>query len=251
MSLAYNLRTEIPTFSWRSLLAFIGQQPRYYGIFYTIIIVQIMLLVAVAVQSTVPVERLFRDMLSVAEDYPGCCHVYDGMISNLGILLWWAAASVTGFATLVAMSLSARTYDIVALAMAAVFSAWLAIDDLFLLHDIVLPLIGMPQPATYALYGAIVFAYIALAWRVVLTAFPIFLLMAISALGLSIVIDILAGHNFGAISDWLRANQRTEFLLEDGFKFLGIGFWCCVHIAAAMKVVEEAAIPSAQEGRRS
>ena len=248
MSVSYSIQTENPTFSWRSLLALFGKQPRYFGIFYAIIFAQIMLLVAVALQSAVPVERLFRDMLSVAEDYPDCCHVYDGLISNLGILLWWAAASVTGFAALAVACLSGRRYDILALTMAAVFSAWLAIDDLFMLHETVLPLFGLPQPATYALYGAITIAYISLSWRVVLTASPLFLLMAISMLGLSVFIDILSGHgmdaisdwllaNLGAISHWLQANTRIEFLLEDGFKFLGIGFWCCLHMAAAMKVL--------------
>ncbi len=251
MSLAYNIHTENPTYSWRSLLALFGKQPRYFGIFYAIIVAQIMILVAVGLQSTVPVERLFRDMIIVAEEYPGCCHVYDGLISNLGILLWWAAASVTGFAALVAANLSARIYDILALAMAAVFSAWLALDDLFMLHDTVLPLIGLPQPATYALYGAIACAYIALSWRVVLTAFPMFLLMAISMLGLSVFIDILSEHDMGAISYWLQANTRTEFLLEDWFKFLGIGFWCCVHIAAAMNVLVNAATSKSQEARQS
>ena len=77
-----------------------------------------------------------------------------------------------------------------------------------------------------------------------------FLLMAISLLGLSISIDILSEHDLGAISTWLQANTRTEFLLEDGFKFLGIGFWCCLHMAAAMNVLENAATSKLQKGGR-
>lgn len=237
MSLAYNIQTGNFTYSWRQLLALFVKQPRYSGIFYALIVAQIMIFAAAMFQTAVPVERLLRDTITVAEIYPDCCHVYDGLISNFGIFLWWAAASITGFAALVAASLSARTYDILALTMAAVFTAWLALDDLFMLHESVLPLIGLPQPATYALYGAIAIAYIALSWRVVLTAFPMFLLMAISMLGLSVFVDIMAEHDLGAISYWLQANLRTSFLLEDGFKFLGIGFWCCVHIAAAMNVL--------------
>ncbi len=233
---------------WQSVFARTGYENKFFSIFYCIILFQILILAAAGLQSSVPLERLFRDTIVVAEEYPGCCHVYDGLISNLGILLWWAAASITAFAALVAACLSSRLYEILALAMAAVFSAWLALDDLFMLHETVLPLIGLPQPATYALYGAIACAYIALSWRVVLTASPMFLLMAISSLGLSISIDILSEHEMGAISHWLQANQRTEFLLEDGFKFLGIGFWCCLHMAAAMNVLENAATSKLQKG---
>lgn len=241
MSVTYKAQSEDPTFSWRSILALLAKQPRYSGIYYSIIAVQILMLVGVGLQTAVPAERLFRDMIIVAEEYPGCCHVYDGLISNLGVLLWWAAASVTGFSALAAVSLSGRIYDILALAMAAVFSAWLAIDDLFMVHETVLPLLGMPQPATYALYGTLTCAYIALSWRVVLTAAPMLLLMALSALGMSVVIDILGDHDLGAISDWLHGNMAVKFALEDAFKFLGIGFWFCLHMAAAMMVLENTA----------
>ena len=247
MSLVMNLQPRNLQYIWQSFFTWTRGNHHGFGIFYTIIAAQIIILAAVAWQSAVPVERLFRDMIIVAEESPDCCHVYDGLISNLGILLWWVAASVTGFAALVAVSLSGRTYDILALAMAAVFSAWLALDDLFMLHDTVLPLFGIPQPATYALYGSIASAYIALSWRVVLMAAPLFLLMAISMLGLSVFIDILSDYDVGAISLWLQSNTQTKYLLEDGSKFLGIGFWCCLHMAAAKNVLENVATSRLQK----
>ncbi len=217
-----------------------GRERGLFGVFYVIILAQITVLACVSLQTTIPLERLFRDTIAVAEEYPGCCHVYDGLISNLGILLWWTAASVTAFAALLATHFESRRREIVALSAASLFSAWLASDDLFMLHESVFPLVGLTQPMTYAIYGAIVLAYIALSWRTVFTAAPVFLIMAIAMLGASVSVDILADHDFGSISKWLHANPRIEILLDDGFKFLGIGAWCCLHLAAAARVTVNA-----------
>ncbi|HDO52442.1 MAG TPA: hypothetical protein ENH05_06865 [Rhizobiales bacterium] len=225
---------------WRLFFVRNRENPGGFGVYYAIIAGQLLVLAAAGLQTSVPLERLFRDTIAVAEEYPGCCHVYDGLISNLGILLWWAAASITGFAALTAAGLSCRRYEILALAMAAAFSAWLAMDDLFMLHESVLPLIGFTQPMTYALYGLIAAAYIALSWRVVLMASPLLLAMAIAMLGASVSVDILADHDLGAVSAWLGANPRIGILLDDGLKFLGIGFWFCLHMAAARAVITNA-----------
>ncbi len=243
MSLALNHDPRGLRYIWQSFFAQKRGNSGGFGIYYAIITCQLLVLAVVAIQTTVPLERLFRDTIAVAEEYPGCCSVYDGLISNFGILLWWAAASITGFAALTAISLSCRRYDIIALAMASVFSAWLAMDDLFMLHESVLPLIGLTQPMTYALYGVLVTVYIALSWRVILVASPLLLLMAITTLGASVSIDILADHNLGSVSAWLKANLRIERLLEDGFKFIGIGSWLCLHMEAARSVITNAVQP--------
>ena len=240
MSLAMNDNHRDLRKIWQSLFARNPGDSNGFAIYTAIIASQLILLAAVAIQTSVPLERLFRDTIAVAEEYPGCCSVYDGMISNLGILLWWATASIAAFAALTMASLSGRRYDVVALAMAAVFSAWLAMDDLFMLHESVFPIVGWTQPMTYALYGVLVAAYIALSWRVVLVAAPLLLLLAIGMLGASVSVDILADQNLGAISIWLDENPRTELLLDDGFKFLGIGFWFCLHLAAARSVIANA-----------
>ncbi len=193
------------------------------------------LLAAVWFQSAVPLERLFRDTIAVAEEYPGCCHVYDGVISNIGILFWWATAVVSGFAALVLATVSSRSRDTIALSMASIFSGWLALDDLFMLHESVLPLAGLSQPVIYAIYGTIALAYITLSWRVVLSTQPVLLFLAMSMLGASVCVDVLADHDLGALSNWLHANPRAEIFLDDGFKFLGVGFWFSLHLSVAME----------------
>lgn len=237
MSLVSSYTTGNLVESCRSFIARSARAPRVSHIIHLIIGTQILVLAAVWFQSAVPLERLFRDTIAVAEDYPGCCHVYDGLISNLGILLWWTTATVTGFTALAVANLSSRTYEALAFAMAAAFSAWLTLDDLFMLHESVLPLTGLTQPMIYAVYGAIAVGYIGLSSRVVFAAAPRLMYLAILMLGVSVGVDVFADHNLGPMSDWLHANPRAEVFLDDGFKFLGIGFWCCLHLAAAMSTL--------------
>ena len=55
-----------------------------------------------------------------------------GMISNIGILLWGAAASICFFTTFLE-SISSESSKL--LLLGGLFSGLLCIDDLFLLHD--------------------------------------------------------------------------------------------------------------------
>ena len=225
----------------RSVFSGAGNEHRPHKILYSIILVQFLLLAGVALWPSPPVGRLFRDPLAIAEEYPFCCHVYDGLFSNMGVLLWWTAAVAAGFAALVTARLSKRRHEVLVLSVAAGFSAWLALDDLFMLHEKLFPKLGLSQPEILALYGVLAAVYIAFSWRVVLTAAPLLLLMGIGMLGLSGSFDILADHDLGAASAWLLEHWRLQILLEDGAKFLGIGFWCCLHLAAAMNVIVEVA----------
>lgn len=200
---------------------------------------QMLLLGVVLTQDAVPVERLFRDLIAVAEELPGCCHVYDGMISNIGILLWWSTATLSGLAALVLALQSRAPRDVTGFAVAAVFSAWLASDDLFMLHESVLPLVGLPQFGTFLIYGGLAAAYLLLAWRTVVARAPLFVVLALAMLGGSAAVDVMSDHDFGAVTTWLLSDVRLQTLLDDGLKFLGIGFWFGLHLVAATAVLCE------------
>jgi hypothetical protein len=207
------------------------------GLCVAVIAIQLAILAVAAVQQSIPIERLFRDTIAVAEEYPGCCHVYDGMISNIGILIWWATAVLCGFATIVLFTLSQCRKLVLPLAAASMLSAVLALDDLFMLHESVLPYAGLPQYLTFLIYGALVTIYVALGWRAIFAEAPGLLLLAVAMLAASASVDVLADNRLGFISTWLHDNPRTELLLDDGFKFLGLGFWFCLHFMAATKAL--------------
>lgn len=194
---------------------------------------QILVLLTVSLQNTIPLERLFRDTIAVAEDYPGCCHVYDGMMSNLGILMWWSTASVSALAFLILKQQKQDLRTAGSFGLAAVLTGWLTLDDLFMLHESVFPVFGVPQYATYIIYGVLTIGYLLVAWRVIVAKFPVLTLATLGMFGMSAGVDVIADGSFGQLTQFLKENTRIELLLDDGFKFLGIGFWLYLHLFAA------------------
>ena len=134
-----------------------------------------------------------------------------GLLSNLGYLLWLAAAAVALFTTYSGAS-GIRGKQMELLACGGWFSLILCIDDMFLLHD---RYIG--QTFLYLVY--VVFAaLIATRYRRQLMASQgeLFLL-AVALLGSSIGID--------QFQLALPFDYETVQLVEEGAKFLGIATW--------------------------
>lgn len=189
----------------------------------------IALLAAVALQTRVPLAYLMKDPLTVVQLSKHCCHVYYGLVSNLGVMLWTAAAAVCLFTSLLLLSLGRRGGETVFLAAAGVFTGWLALDDFFMIHEDVLPLFGVPQLLTYVAYGSAAGLYLILSWRYILRFRPMLMALALGFLGTSVVIDVLV-HSENAI----------HVFAEDGAKFLGILAWTSFHVTAALNLASMA-----------
>ena len=138
-----------------------------------------------------------------------------GMISNIGILLWGAAASICFFTT---FSESINRESSKLLLLGAIFSSLLCIDDLFLLHD---RYIG---PDFLNLTYLTISIFLLVRFRRILKIIGLFnLIISILFLGLSIFFD-------GVIQQIFNKSYELTQLIEEGFKFLGIAcwlnFWC-------------------------
>ena len=140
-----------------------------------------------------------------------------GMISNIGILLWGAAASICLFTSFLE-SINRESSKL--LLLGGIFSSLLCIDDFFLLHD---RYVG--PDFLYLTYLAISI-FLLIRFQKILKKIGFFnLLIAILFLGLSVFFDGVIQNIF---------NQSYEFtqLIEEGFKFIGIAcwlnFWCKV-----------------------
>ena len=138
-----------------------------------------------------------------------------GMISNIGILLWGAAASICFFTT---FSESINRESSKLLLLGAIFSSLLCIDDLFLLHD---RYIG---PDFLNLTYLAISIFLLVRFRRILKIIGLFnLLISILFLGLSVFFD-------GVIQQIFNQNYEFTQLFEEGFKFIGIAcwlnFWC-------------------------
>lgn len=185
-------------------------------------------ILAIAVlQSETPFAYLTKDPLTVAEMTGAeCCRVYYGAISNLGILLWCAASTACLFAALVLWlgrdPLNRRNSLASALLVAGLFSGWMTLDDLFLIHENVLPAIGVGQMLVYAMYALATAAYLVFAKDFILDGRLLMFALSISFLALSVGVDVIA-----------TSESFVHVLIEDGAKFLGIAAWASFHIEAA------------------
>jgi len=138
-----------------------------------------------------------------------------GMISNIGILLWGATASICLF-TAFFENINRESSKL--LLLGGLFSGLLCIDDFFLLHDRY-----MGQDFLNLTYLAISI-FLLVRFRTILKKIGLFnLVISILFLGLSIFFD-------GVIQQIFDQSYDITQLIEEGFKFLGItcwlNFWC-------------------------
>ena len=138
---------------------------------------------------------------------------YVGSFSNLGGLVWFAAAAIMSFAGRL------KPLDRGALILAALVTWAMGLDDVFMLHDRVYPKLYLNETLVSALYfgtiGVIVLRYYRQLSRSTLVGIAI----AVTFWVLSAMID----HFFNHIGQ----------LAEDGTKFIGIVIWAAAWIRQA------------------
>ena len=143
---------------------------------------------------------------------------YTGAVSMIGVSMWLGAI----FIMLLGWSLFRRSVhrreQAWFLAGFAVLTALLAFDDLFLLHEAVLPELGVPEELTMGFYAAFAAVLFLRFFRLILRHEPLILLASLGMLALSIFIDLLAVHiPF--------VTRLRLYAVEDGAKVIGILLW--------------------------
>jgi hypothetical protein len=180
-----------------------------------------------------PVSLLTRDPVAVADLPP-----WTGLLSTLGLCAWTGAAAVALFAGAWVRERGGSTAIPAGWFFGAgALSVVLLLDDAFLAHEILLPVfVGIPEKATYALYGVAALAWFVGGLRYLRgTPWP---LLGGAGLGFaaSVVIDVISGDNDPAFT----------VLLEDGAKWIGIAAWAAYLAATAWSAL--APVPSAASG---
>ena len=135
---------------------------------------------------------------------------YLGMISNLGILLWMATASVTLFSSFHLKPGVAHPQGVSFLRWVAILSFMLMSDDLLMLHEQVFPdYLRVSEKLVYAFYLGYMSLFFLKFWRLILSqANHKLLILAFFFLGMSLAIDM---DMFPGGID-----------IEDSFKILGL-----------------------------
>ena len=154
---------------------------------------------------------VIRDLAQTCE-----APIWIGLISNLGILMWAASASISLFSSLSGLIEKREKSNL--LFIGGILTCILCLDDFFLLHD---RYIGPDLLyATYSIIGI----YILIKFRKLILEIDLIpFISSIFFLGLSIICDKF-------IQDIFPQNYLSINMLEECFKFIGIAcwlnFWC-------------------------
>ncbi|WP_298894187.1 hypothetical protein [uncultured Psychroserpens sp.] len=136
---------------------------------------------------------------------------YIGMLSQFGIFLWAATAAICVFCSQLVKNKRLKAFVI----SSALISMLLGFDDVFMLHESVLPSLGIPQKIVYLSYLVIISVYALTFFKVLLRTDYLLLLCAFFWFGASLFVD-----NF-----FYESSPYITKLLEDGAKFIGIVSW--------------------------
>lgn len=175
----------------------------------------VLMIILVLVVCTVPMDILHLLLQDPAAAYDLPFNA--GMVSHLGVLLWIVVgvfASRVGRANRGDHALGGL------LCWAGCFSIVLGLDDLFLLHELAIPGVGIPEFAVLGVYGALLVALIWTHRRTILATDYLLLVLSSTAFCLSIVLD--EGPDIGLPLLWRLGHTP----LEDVFKLVGIVAWC-------------------------
>jgi hypothetical protein len=192
------------------------------------------LLIAVAIAGFfygVDVAKLLHDPAAIAGINP-----LIGVVSNLGVLLWAAAAFVCLFSA--ALMRRRGPHDAFAFALCAgLLSAYLMLDDLFMFHEnLVEHYIGMSEDGLYACLGVATLVFLFRFRAFILHSDFGYLLLALGFLATSVFIDTVVDYALPVFADKF---PILEDIAEDGSKWIGIAFWACYYLRTCYQMIVE------------
>lgn len=156
--------------------------------------------------------------------------IYTGFLSQAGVLFWSASASICIFCGTATpesvVDSSFRRF----LLVSGVFTLFLTLDDMFLLHEKVLPYFGIPQIFVLGSYVFVTLAYLLVFRQIILDTNYRLLVVSLFFFAVSIALDVFKPFDY------------YLHFFEDGAKLVGIVNW-----AAYLISVGKCALNSAPE----
>lgn len=173
---------------------------------------------AIHIIKGVPVAHFTRDTAAIAR-----LPFYTGALSTTGILLWSAAASICFFTSAALRLLKADPAIRSFIVWSGALTFVLMIDDAFMIHENAPKLFGVSNNVLFLAYGILTFHVLYNNRRVILNTQYITLSLSLLLLGTSVLIDKL--HDYRILQHVGMESADMRYLLEDGFKLLGIAGW--------------------------
>ncbi len=177
------------------------------------------LLTIVAIASQVmgvEIERFTRDPAAISYTHPLL-----GVVSNLGVLCWCGATTCCLLTWRAVAQRPTRRPNPGFFLYAGSLTGVLLLDYLFMVHDRLAPsYLHINEKVFYLLYALLAVIFLWRYRRTIMLHTPVILLVsALACLGLSVGVDMLQPEQ-----------QSMHYILEDGFKFLGITGWASYFI---------------------
>jgi len=162
----------------------------------------------ICAEYNMPVGSYTRDPAALVNAHP-----LIGLISNIGVLFWCATAAICFFASVIhSKKGSARIARF--FLFSGLLTSVLLLDDLFMLHDFILPqYLHIDEHFIYLGYSALVITCLIKFRSVISQTEYIVLFIACGFFGLSIICDLVLPQ------------KGMVYLVEDGFKVFGIVTW--------------------------
>lgn len=170
-----------------------------------------------------PFGNLTRDITAIC-DLP----FYTGFISQVGILLWSASTAICFFGSQIASSRQCGARWQRFFFFSGLLSLLLGIDDAFLLHEEVMPKLGISEKLVFISYACFLLFYL-IKFRsiILLKTDNVFLKFSLFFFAVSILLDFLP------------IEEIDPYLIEDTAKFTGIMLWLAYFWHAAKLALGE------------
>ena len=159
----------------------------------------------------IPFEFFSRDPASMAHMHP-----FDGIQSNVGVLIWWAGGAICLFCHLILRHAQVGSLVASFFLWSSIITFILTLDDFFLFHEVLARrYLRISEKIVYLAYATLCAWYLAKFRQIILRSNWLFLLAAFVFFGLSLFIDV-----FQSRWPW-----PSRIFFEDGFKLMGIVSW--------------------------
>jgi hypothetical protein len=186
-------------------------------------------LVVVNLVADIPLRSFFTDPVTEF-----AAPMYIGLVSNFGVVLWGSAASVCLFGGWLLLRSPGTQPQAMFLLASGAFSGLLMFDDLYLLHEEILPeRLHIPQPLVFVGYGALLLAFLLRFRRLILDSDYALLVLAGGFFAVSVCVDLVVTTE----ELYLFGDFAVRELIEDGCKVLGIAAWTTYFWRVATRTV--------------
>ena len=181
---------------------------RSIGVVFAVSAFLIGVVVALHLWKDIPVGDLTRDPIIL-----GKLPVHIGFLSQIGLFIWSASATLCLFSFAILARHEKHRKFRQFLLVSGLLTMLLALDDAFLMHEFVLPSIGIPQNFVLGSYVVFVLLYLLRFKQVILETEYVLLAMALFFFAVSVILDVL--HSPGI----------HPYFFEDSAKLVGLVSW--------------------------